>query len=232
MRWEELRYRPYFARHGGAEIIVIPRDRELSDAQLSGMDPGWFENEVVQRTKGCDFPALVTTWTDGDNGGWFRTPDLPAGFWGHFFLPIAAKGARGARWPTGRSTSRNTLIAFRRPRRSRCTAAPGTPGPTGAGTSCSGRARCCRKRAGTRFATRAGTTARCWGPAKPRQAAVDDPAAVRQLIADAYDCILRAETSCNFYWGSAWVHKSFDDLEQAYHLLDTVKSKLPGRAER
>jgi len=62
MRWEELRYRPYRARYDGAEMIVVPRDRELSNAQLSGLDPGWFQHEVIERTKHCDFPALVTTW--------------------------------------------------------------------------------------------------------------------------------------------------------------------------
>ena len=61
MRWEELRYRPYIARYDGAEIIVVPRDRDLSNAQLSGLDPGWFQHEVRARTKHCDFPALVTT---------------------------------------------------------------------------------------------------------------------------------------------------------------------------
>jgi len=55
MRWEELRYRPYLARYGGAEIIVVPRDRDLSNAQLSGLDPGWFQHEVRERTKFCDF---------------------------------------------------------------------------------------------------------------------------------------------------------------------------------
>jgi len=49
---------------------------------------------------------------------------------------------------------------------------------------------------------------------------------VRQLIVRAYDYLLTAETSCNFYWGSRWVHRSFDDLEQAYHLLDTAMAKL------
>src|SRR2546426_9432499 len=33
-------------------------------------------------------------------------------------------------------------------------------------------------------------------------------------IADFLDRILTAETSCNFYWGSRWVHRSFDELEQ------------------
>jgi alpha-amylase/alpha-mannosidase (GH57 family) len=46
MRWEELRYRPHIARYGGADIVVVPRDRELSDAQESGLDPGWFQHEL------------------------------------------------------------------------------------------------------------------------------------------------------------------------------------------
>ena len=50
MSWEEIRYRPHIARFGGEEIIVVVRDRELSDAQLSGMDAGWFMQEVHERT--------------------------------------------------------------------------------------------------------------------------------------------------------------------------------------
>jgi len=53
-----------------------------------------------------------------------------------------------------------------------------------------------------------------------------DGVEVRQLINGAYDRILTAETSCNFFWGSCWVHRSFDELEQAYHLLDTAMAKL------
>ena len=54
MTWAELRYRPHIAKYGDDEIIVVVRDRELSDAQESGMDYGWFANEVYQRTKDCD----------------------------------------------------------------------------------------------------------------------------------------------------------------------------------
>ena len=72
MRWEELRYRPHLARVGDEEIVVVVRDRDLSNAQESGMDAGWFIDEVQARTRHCDFPPLVTTATDGDNGGWFR----------------------------------------------------------------------------------------------------------------------------------------------------------------
>ena len=62
--------------------------------------------------------------------------------------------------------------------------------------------------------------------------------AVRHLIVRAYDHLLTAETSCNFYWGSRWVHRSFDGMEQVYHLLDTAKGKMlkattePTAAER
>ena len=85
MRWEELRYRPHIARFGGEEIIVVIRDRELSNAQEGGIEPGWFLQEVLQRTKYCEFPPLVTTCTDGENGGWFRNTSAEANFWGYFY---------------------------------------------------------------------------------------------------------------------------------------------------
>jgi hypothetical protein len=56
MSWQELRYRPHIARHGKDEIIVVVRDRDLSNAQESGMEVDWFLNEVAERTKWCDFP--------------------------------------------------------------------------------------------------------------------------------------------------------------------------------
>jgi 4-alpha-glucanotransferase len=32
--------------------------------------------------------------------------------------------------------------------------------------------------------------------------------------------VLRAETSCNFYWGEAWVQRCHDDLDDAEARLD------------
>jgi hypothetical protein len=79
MRRDEVRYRPHVTRHAGAEIVVVVRDRELSDAQESGMEPGWFIREVQARTRHCDFTPLVVTCTERDNGGWFRnTTRAPA----------------------------------------------------------------------------------------------------------------------------------------------------------
>jgi alpha-amylase/alpha-mannosidase (GH57 family) len=230
MRWEELRYRPYFARQGGAEIIVIPRDRELSDAQLSGMDPDWFEHEVVQRTKGCDFPALVTTWTDGDNGGWFRTPDLPAGFWGHFFLPTLQK-LREGRLAYRPIHIPEYLDRFPPTEEVEVHRGAWNTGHHWGGDFMQWTGSLLQKKGWDEIRNASRYYREVQRAFETAQDAVNDPAGVRQLIVDAYDCILRAETSCNFFWGSAWVHKSFDELERAYHLLDTAKAKLPGKAE-
>ena len=59
-----------------------------------------------------------------------------------------------------------------------------------------------------------------------RKGEAKNPEEVRDLIMRAYDHLLTAETSCNFYWGSRWVHRSFDELEQAYYLLDVAREKL------
>ena len=88
MSWEELRYRPHRAQFGETELIVVVRDRDLSNAQESGMDAGWFIEEVGARTRHCDFPPLVTTATDGDNGGWFRNATDGSNFWSSFYADL------------------------------------------------------------------------------------------------------------------------------------------------
>ena len=71
MGWDELRYRPHIARFGDEEIIVVVRDRELSNAQEAGMEADWFIHEVAERTRHCNFPPLVTTAPGG------RPPGAP-----------------------------------------------------------------------------------------------------------------------------------------------------------
>ena len=40
-----------------------------------------------------------------------------------------------------------------------------------------------------------------------------------RVLNEAHWHLLRAETSCNFYWGEAWIHKSHADLDNvAWHL--------------
>jgi len=59
------------------------------------MDAGWFMQEVHARTQYCDFPPLVTTGSDGDNGGWFRNVSEKGNFWGVFYRPLLDLVRRG-----------------------------------------------------------------------------------------------------------------------------------------
>ena len=224
MRWEEQRYRPYLARYGGAEIVVIPRDRELSNAQLAGLDPGWFQYEVQQRTKNCDFPALVTTWSDGENGGWFRTTRVESGFWGFFYRPLLDRYRAGT---LGFTPIHISEFLNKYPPTEEVEIHRGAWNTD--------------HHWGGDFTQWTGSLAQKRGLDEIRYASTyyqqvkrvfdqrnlnGDGAEIRHLITSAYDRILAAETSCNFYWGSRWVYRSFDDLEQAYHLLDTALEKL------
>jgi len=228
MRWEELRYRPYRVRYDGAEIIVVPRDRELSNAQLSGLDPGWFQHEVHQRTKNCDFPALVTTWTDGENGGWFRTTKVESGFWGFFYRPILDRYRAGT---LGFSPIHISEFLKKYPPIEEVEVHRGAWNT--------------EHHWGGDFTQWTGSLLQKKGWDEIRSASAyyqrakqlfdrhaelgGDREEVRHLITCAYDHILIAETSCNFYWGSRWVHRSFDELERAYAQLDAAMNKMATR---
>jgi alpha-amylase/alpha-mannosidase (GH57 family) len=85
----ELLYRPHYVEYDGQKIIVIPRDRDISNAQQSGYNPVWLRSQIEQRVQphnSGDF--LLTVATDGENG-WFRHSGENAGFWGWFFEPLA-----------------------------------------------------------------------------------------------------------------------------------------------
>ena len=94
-------FRPYLACEEGLCISVVPRDRDVSDAQASGLDASWFAHEVTHR---CRFsprphePRLVTTWSDGENGDWFRQPHEGSGFFGHYYAPYM-EHVRGGEYP-------------------------------------------------------------------------------------------------------------------------------------
>lgn len=217
MSWHELRYRPHLARHGGCEITVVPRDRELSVAQESGMDAAWFVREVGERTKWCDFEPLVTTATDGDNGGWFRNLTPGTNFWDAFHRPLmdlvradAAGGIRPAfvHDYLDRQGVHGEVIVR-----------------TGAWNT--------GEHSGTGFVQWTGSTAQ--REAFQRVAEVSARArAERDRVAraapwdhdrlrrieEAYWRILRAETSCHFFWGEAWLHRCHAGLDDAVRILD------------
>jgi alpha-amylase/alpha-mannosidase (GH57 family) len=216
MSWDELRYRPHLAKYGDDEIIVVVRDRELSDAQESGMDTGWFMQEVHQRTQHCGFAPLVTTCTDGDNGGWFRNVNSKGNFWGVFYQPLLelvrrketevqpifiddyltqhgvhghVKVREGA-WNTGWHH--------------------GTGFVQWTGSQA-------QKDALKRVAETSGAL-----HAKQRQNAGHEDGRIQHELNEAFWRVLRAETSCNFFWGEAWVQRCHEDLDEAWNCLNRV----------
>jgi len=226
MHWHETRFQPFWASYEGKRIIVVPVERELSNAQHSGTEPWWFENEIRERTKYCDFPALVTTWSDGENGGWFRMPEWQYAFWGVFYRPLMQKARDGQ---LGfRLTSINEFLDRHEPREE-VDVYPGawnTEHHWG-GDFMQWTGSLLQKR-GIREIKECSAF---YHLLKQRFQKVEHrlrhPEDVRELLCRAYDRILQAETSCNFYWGSAWVHKAFDHLEQGYALLDRAKELMP-----
>lgn len=220
MRWEEIRYRPHIARHGGAEIVVVPRDRELSVAQEGGMEPGWFVREVRERTRWCAFPPLVCTATDGDNGGWFRNTEWASNFWGAFYHPLCDRARSGV------SPVRPTFIQAYLDRH-------GAHGQvlvrTGAWNT--------GEHSGTGFGQWTGSQAQkdAWARQVAVSRAVHDArwaAGERggagleeaRLLEEAMWRMLRAQTSCHFFWGDAWLNRCHAGLDDAERWLDKAKS--------
>jgi alpha-amylase/alpha-mannosidase (GH57 family) len=204
MRWEEIRYRPHLARHGGEEIVVVVRDRELSDAQESGLEPGWFISEVNERTKFCDFPPLVTTCSDGDNGGWFRNTTAGGNFWGAFYQPLLERARRN---------ETEIRPAFIEDYLDQHGAHGRVNVRTGAWNT--------GWHHGVGFVQWTGSQAQ--KDALERVAATSR--AVRgfvqagQAVEEAHWRLLRAETSCNFFWGEAWLPRCHHDLDEATRRL-------------
>ncbi len=83
-------YRAYRLCHLDFSLDVVPWDRGFSHAQESGLDAAWLADEVrngVAQSPESSAPYLLTTWSDGDDGEWFRRMDEEQGFFGHFFSP-------------------------------------------------------------------------------------------------------------------------------------------------
>ncbi len=82
-------YRPYKLSYKDISITVVPVDGGFSQSQQYGLEPPWFADEVrngVMLALPYSAPYLLTTWSDGENGEWFRTYE-EQGFFGAFFSP-------------------------------------------------------------------------------------------------------------------------------------------------
>lgn len=223
MSWQELRYRPHLARHGDDSITVIVRDRELSDAQESGMEVDWFLAEVAERTKWCDFPPLVTTCTDGENGGWFRNVTEGANFWSAFYLPLLERVRAGTAGISPSFISDYLRVHGVRGEVRVRTAAWNTGWHDGRDfTQWTGSA--AQRQTIEDFARLSKTIhdARWYAG---EQGATQAPRG--QAIDEALWRLLRAETSCNLYWGESWVHRAQSDLDASREALGRAGVEAP-----
>jgi hypothetical protein len=213
MSWQEQTFRPHIARHGGEEIVVVVRDRDLSNAQESGMEVDWFLREVEARTRGVEHP-LVTTASDGDNGGWFR--DTTHGFWPTFHAPLME------RVRAGRSGLRPRFIhdyVQQHGVHGEVTVAPGawnTGWHHGVGF-----VQWTGSQAQQDALARIHHVSRVVHEAR-RNAANENGTERAHHIEQARWRVLRAETSCNVFWGEAWVHRVHEDLNAAQWHLERV----------
>jgi alpha-amylase/alpha-mannosidase (GH57 family) len=209
-------YRPYFARKDRSEIIVIPRDRDISNAQESGMDAGWFVGEVVNKIKSSPKTgptSLVTTWSDGENGGWFRQMDEEAGFFGHFFAPYVERVRSG-----DAPVCPVLISSFLESHRPEAEANVQTGAWNVADTS------------GYDFSQWAGSDAqreaiekifevsrRYWDLGKG-----DLPPEARSALDKVRHLILESETSCFLFWGDSWVPQLYERTGRAEELLNAM----------
>jgi hypothetical protein len=80
-------YQPYIGTFNGASLCVIPRDCELSSAQQSGMDASWFSEQAqgkMAASEHVDRPRLLTTWSNVEEGDWFRETREELSFHGRY----------------------------------------------------------------------------------------------------------------------------------------------------
>lgn len=193
------------------------------------MEVGWFVNEVTERTRWCDFPPLVTTCTDGENGGWFRNVTEGSNFWSAFYRPLLEQFRAGAVEvaPTFVSEYLNIHGAHGEVRVR-----------TGAWNTGWHHGREFTQWTGSELQRQSLSDVQAVSTELHelrRQAAeqglIGDEGLARELE-EANWHLLRAETSCNFYWGEAWVCRADTDLKAASESLARVRTRLSAGAVR
>lgn len=217
---EEAATHPHLAEHEGARIALIPRHRDLSNAQESGMTPEWLAEQVIHRAEGALRPALFTTWSDGENGGWFRQTAEEAGFWGHFYAPYMER-LETEGYPLSPMLISEYLGQHPPRRKAQVRTGAWNIGHTD----------------GLDFSQWSGSQGqkaaleRLWRTSEEqrrlqaRLEAGDGPAA-GELLAQAREMVLRAETSCFFFWGDSWTPRALALLEEADRALVRARELL------
>jgi hypothetical protein len=212
-------YRPYLACHEGRCITVIPRDRDISNAQESGLNPSWLANEIqhkVQESPRPQAPRLVTTWSDGENGGWFRQTDENSGFFGFFFGPYMERIRRGE------SPSQTVSLSAYLKRHAPQVQAHVQTGAWNVGST-----------SGYDFAQWAGSESQRKAVTEVvevsrryHRLAAQQPSdpAIAALLQQARQTLLEGETSCYLFWGDSWIPHLYQHTRMATGLLDRVEA--------
>jgi len=206
---------------------VIPRDRDLSNAQESGLDAGWFVGEATRRagpssggassagpSSRSASPPLVTTWSDGENGGWFRNMAEEASFFGHFFAPFIQ------RVQSGESPIHPVLISDylkRYPPQAEAFVKTGA----------------------WNVASTSGYDFSQWAGSETRRRAIEKifdvsrrywalrglgpTGDMKRRLEEARRIMLESETSCFLFWGDAWVPRLYERTERAEQQLRAIE---------
>lgn len=219
-------FRPYLACYQGVCITVVPRDRTVSNAQESGLDPIWFQAEVQRRVGGSprpDEPRLVTTWSDGENGGWFRQTHEPSGFFGHYFTPYMerVRGGDCAIRPVALGHHLRQLGPSARAQvQTGAWNIGGNPGldlSQWAGSEGQGAA----------VSEVGRLSARYWAlRRRVDRLEADVRASLEVGLGRAHQLILESETSCFLFWGDAWIPHLYERTVPADQELQRVAATL------
>jgi hypothetical protein len=221
-------YRPYLACHEGVCITVVPRDRVISNAQESGLDPAWFAREAQIRTQASPRPGeprLVTTWSDGENGGWFRQTHEPSGFFGHFFAPYMEL-VRAGEYPAVPVSICDYLREHPPITRAQVQAGAWNVGST-SGADFSQWAGSESQRKAVRVLH--DLSARYWDLARQCERLTD---AGHAALARGRDLILEAQTSCFLFWGDDWIPHLYERTVPAQRELAQAEQELRAVPDR
>jgi len=215
-------FRPYVACHEGACLTIVPRDRDLSNAQARGLNPRWFRDELSWRATLSPRPdetRLVTTWSDGENGGWFRQTHEPSGFFGHFFAPYMEQ-CRGGDTPITPVKLSDYLDRQRPLAHARVQTGSWNVGssPDDELAHWIGSA---NQRPAIDEVQR--LSERYWSI---RHARPDAARFAGEALSRARHWILEAETSCFLYWGEAWLPHLQARTQPAAAALDEAEAIL------
>ena len=215
-------YKPHVACRDGYCITVIPRQRDISNAQESGLNASWFADEVRNKIRESPDPGadrLVTTWSDGENGNWFRNQHEPSSFFGHFFAPYM-EHVRVGEYPVRPIAISEYLETHRPDARAHVETGAWNVGNT----------------SGFDFSQ--------WAGSEPQREAVEAlyklsgryhaladsrtpvPDSFQPKLKQARDHILEAETSCFLFWGDEWVPFMYQRTNPAESLIAEVENGL------